>query len=192
MTAPPKRPSLLAQLAGRSTLLLAPLVVIILVLAAIPTRNSVSQRPDPTSAARNFQQSLQERIHARVPGLEILTAAPIDSTDLQMLSRDLFARGHAAPRPDPDGGARAASSASPGSREPAGSPALRPAPAPEPVAPRLEGIVIDGPARRAVLAGHVVTEGETVDGYRVIEITARGVRLERQGVTQDLSLGETP
>jgi hypothetical protein len=192
MTRPPGRKPLLALLAGRSTLLLAPLVIVILVLAAIPAPRSVSQRPDPTSAARSFQQTLQERIRAWVPGLEMATAAPADSDGVQMLARDLFVRGRAAPRSEPDGQVHAATPATPGSRAPASRPDPRPASATEPAVPGLAGIFIDGPSRRAVLAGRTVTEGETIDGYRVIEITTRGVRLERGGVTQELLLGETP
>ena len=107
-----------------------------------------------------------------------------------MLARDLFARARAgrpappatATPPFPEQGSRAPAfpEEGGGSRGAAGAPPL----------PRLSAVLIDGPWRQALLDGRPVGEGGVVDGYEVIEITPRGVRLEKDGRTHTIGLGD--
>ena len=68
---------------------------------------------------------------------------------------------------------------------PAGAPAAaRPAPV---YTLKLEGIIA-GVKRVAIINGRLVRAGDTVNGARVLEVFAHGVRYERAGKIQTLSL----
>lgn len=72
---------------------------------------------------------------------------------------------------------------------PAGAPsAARPAPS---HALKLEG-VIAGEKRVAIVNGRLVRAGDTIAGARILEILAHGVRYERAGKVQTLTLAVTP
>jgi hypothetical protein len=203
--------TLLPWLTAHSTLLLVPLVVVILLLAAIPTPRSDPERRNPTRDAEAFRQSLQERIREPIPGLEALAGAPADSTGGAPLTRNLFARGTAPrstapylmPRQDTSTIVPQRTHSGeplPAEERPPGSQFLDAnAFTPEPAAPsagsglpELSAILIDGPWRQAVIAGRAVAEGETVEGYRVLEITSRSVRISKGKAVHELQLGETP
>jgi hypothetical protein len=55
--------------------------------------------------------------------------------------------------------------------------------------PRLAGVFIDGDSRRALIDGDLVSEGDRVSGYSVIEIAARWVLLEKDGATYRIPIG---
>jgi MSHA biogenesis protein MshK len=68
---------------------------------------------------------------------------------------------------------------------PAGAPtAARPAPV---YSLKLEG-VIAGEKRVAIINGRLVRAGDTIAGARILEILAHGVRYERAGKIQNLTL----
>lgn len=72
---------------------------------------------------------------------------------------------------------------------PAGAPAAsRPAPV---YSLKLEG-VIAGEKRVAIVNGRLVRAGDTVAGARILEVLAHGVRYERAGKVQTLTLAVTP
>ena len=72
---------------------------------------------------------------------------------------------------------------------PAGAPAAaRPAPV---YSLKLEG-VIAGEKRVAIVNGRLVRAGDTIAGARIIEVLEHGVRYERAGKIQTLSLAVTP
>jgi hypothetical protein len=72
---------------------------------------------------------------------------------------------------------------------PAGAPsAVRPAPV---YSLKLEG-VIAGEKRVAIVNGRLVRAGDTVAGARILEVLAHGVRYERAGKIQTLTLAVTP
>ena len=60
-----------------------------------------------------------------------------------------------------------------------------------PAALRLEG-VINGAQRVAIVSGHVVRAGDTVNGAQVLEVLPNGVRLSRAGKVQLLTLPVEP
>lgn len=188
MSPRPHGPSLLGKLAGRSTLLLAPLVLVVLLLAAIPSPPSEERRGDPRQAARSIQESLQERIRAWMPGLAILDDVPLDSAAVETLTRDLFARARGEIAPSPSLPLPAPGAPREAPVEAYESPVAETRPAP-PAEPRLTGVLIDGPWRQAVIDGQIVREGDTVQGYRVSEITTRSVRLDAKSGALTLTLG---
>ncbi|MBL7157596.1 MAG: hypothetical protein ISS92_05510 [Candidatus Omnitrophica bacterium] len=51
---------------------------------------------------------------------------------------------------------------------------------------RLEGIIWGGAENVAIISGHVVTEGETVNSARVVSITEERVVLKRNGIKIEL------
>jgi hypothetical protein len=55
--------------------------------------------------------------------------------------------------------------------------------------PRLVGVFIDGDSRRALIDGHLVSEGDRVSGYSVVEIAARWVLLEKDGASYRIPIG---
>jgi hypothetical protein len=73
---------------------------------------------------------------------------------------------------------------------PAGA-AAAPVHAAAPAALRLEG-VIQGPARVAIVSGHLVQAGDVVNGATVLEVLPTGVRLSRAGKIQILTLSAEP
>jgi hypothetical protein len=56
---------------------------------------------------------------------------------------------------------------------------------------KLEG-VIAGEKRVAIVNGRLVRAGDTVAGARILEVLAHGVRYERAGKIQTLTLAVTP
>ncbi len=70
---------------------------------------------------------------------------------------------------------------------------MRPAGAPAAVRPapvhtlKLEGIIA-GARRVAIINGRLVRAGDTINGARILEVFAHGVRYERAGKIQTLSL----
>lgn len=71
---------------------------------------------------------------------------------------------------------------------PSGSPAAAAAPRPATVSSlKLEG-VIAGEQRVAIINGRLVRAGDTVAGARILEVFAQGVRYERAGKIQTLTL----
>lgn len=75
-----------------------------------------------------------------------------------------------------------------GFRDPMRPAGAAPAPARQPVySLKLEG-VIAGPTRVAIVNGRLVRAGDVIAGARIIEIFATGVRFERAGKTQTLTL----
>jgi MSHA biogenesis protein MshK len=77
---------------------------------------------------------------------------------------------------------------------PAGAPAAAAAAAarPAPVSSlKLEG-VIAGEQRVAIVNGRLVRAGDLVAGARILEVLAHGVRYERAGKVQTLTLAVTP
>ncbi len=55
--------------------------------------------------------------------------------------------------------------------------------------PKLTGVFIDGDHRQAAIEGRLVSEGDRVAGFAVIEIGSSWVVLERTGVTYRLTMG---
>lgn len=53
---------------------------------------------------------------------------------------------------------------------------------------RLQSTLVASQRRVAVINGRTVREGEMIDGARLLEITAAGVRLERGGQSFELTL----
>lgn len=75
-----------------------------------------------------------------------------------------------------------------GFRDPMRPVGVAPAAAPQPVySLKLEG-VIAGVKRVAIVNGRLVRAGDVVAGARIVEVFANGVRFERAGKTQTLTL----
>jgi hypothetical protein len=75
---------------------------------------------------------------------------------------------------------------------PAGAPAAARPARPAPVySLKLEG-VIAGEKRVAIVNGRLVRAGDTVAGARILEVLDHGVRYERAGKIQTLTLAVTP
>ena len=73
---------------------------------------------------------------------------------------------------------------------PAGAPAAA-APRPAPVySLKLEGVIV-GAQRVAIINGRLVRAGDTIAGAKILEVFAQGVRYERAGKVQMLTLPVT-
>ncbi len=55
--------------------------------------------------------------------------------------------------------------------------------------PEITGVFINGGYKQATIGGNVVSPGDEVGGYRVIDITPAGATVEREGRTDTLVLG---
>lgn len=58
--------------------------------------------------------------------------------------------------------------------------------------PDITGVFISGGYKQATIGGKVVSPGDEVGGYRVIDITPDGATVERDGSTYTLALGGSP
>ena len=79
-------------------------------------------------------------------------------------------------------------------RDPMRPAGAAPAPVVRAAAPRalkLEG-VIAGEKRVAIVNGRLVREGDVIAGARILEVFVQGVRFERAGKIQTLTLASTP
>jgi len=166
----PRRHLLWKLLASRAALLVGIAGSILLAMIAVPVSRDHALSVDPAASARAVQQSLQDRIRDWVPGFDMLAAAGSgESADLAALQRSLFAPAPVDTTPAPAGVAKQAA-------------------APR---PRLAGILVDGPWRQAVFGSRVVVVGDSVAGQRIVAIEADRVRLERDGQTRELQVGDT-
>jgi hypothetical protein len=58
--------------------------------------------------------------------------------------------------------------------------------------PTLSGVLIDGDLRKAVVAGKVVSTGDSINGFLVLEIDTDGVLLERNNLQHRILIRGTP
>jgi len=168
-------------------------LVVLAALAGLTSRKRAQDPQNPAAIAESACLQLKERIEspvavspesvspASVASRTVASrAAGIDSSGTPHARaeivpprplRNLFAPG---PRID----LRPASAAPPRPRTP--SP------------PKLSGIFIDGGVRQAAFGGRLAGQGESVDGYVLVEIGRDYVVLERNGTRQTVGLGRKP
>jgi hypothetical protein len=168
----PKRPS-------QSSILLVLTGLAIVAVVALPI---VMQREKPATAADDARATyLALMTQMEAEGKEITEAAADDSSGAAhqtgRLDRDLFApaprRASPAVLGAGEGEGRTPVAATPARRRP----------------PKLAGIFIDGAQARAVIGDQVVTVGETVKEFQVVEIHANWVLLKRGDQVEKLELG---
>jgi hypothetical protein len=162
---------------SKVTLVVAAIAAAGLTLTLFPSRQGQNIIQDPTANAEAAYQSLL--VQMDTPQADVAPAgvtshpshdeAVVGSSGMG-LSRDLFA-------PVRGGFQRSSSTAAPSKS------------AVKPSAPRLTGVFIDGRSRQAKLAGTLVSQGDTIRGYLVVEITLEWVLLEKDGTTYKLLLG---
>ncbi|MCK4411931.1 MAG: hypothetical protein KAY32_00170 [Candidatus Eisenbacteria sp.] len=172
-------------LTGRTMLLAGLVGIALLVLISFPIVENPRPQIDPAADAEAAYLSLLAQIS---PGEEIATLAQAAAREMRPL-----------PETTPAGDSPAAELPSPGRRDlfaplPAAKPTLAPvrrtpAGPTRPRLPHLAGILIDGASRRAMLGGELVTIGDEVDGYRLIDIEEDCVTLEWRQKTYQLELG---
>ena len=158
-------------------------VVVLAALAAITARRRREDPQSPAFIAESACQLLREKIDA-----------PVDAIPQVSRTDPATAQGtgaSAAPQPVPPRPRR--NLFAPGRWE--DPQAASPGPsrsAPRLSLPKLSGIFIDGSRRQAALGGKLTRTGDTVDGWRVVEIGPDTVVLEQGGSRQTVGLGRRP
>jgi hypothetical protein len=162
---------------SKVTLFIVAIAATALTLILFPPRQGQNIVQDPTANAEAAYQSLLVQMDTPDAGVAVAGVTPTPATvevgrgsPATGLRRNLFAPVQGRFQ---HGNVTAAPSKS----------------AAKPSVPRLTGVFIDGGSRQAKLAGTLVSEGDTIRGYLVVEITPEWVLLEREGTTHKLLLG---
>ena len=172
-------------LTGRTMILIGLVGIVLLVLISFPLIENPRTQVDPAADAEATYLSLLSQInpseektpvaHGATSGLPAPAETTLagDSPDAGQpaaVRRDLFA-------PIP--------AEKPAPTRPR-STSVRPT---RPRLPDLTGILIDGPSRRAMLGGELVTVGDEIRGYRLVAIEKECVTLQWRQQTYQLELG---
>ncbi|MFH1843027.1 MAG: hypothetical protein ABIF77_07440 [bacterium] len=151
----------------------------LLIMVILPRKGAESGAADPVAEAEAAYISLVAQMGSVpteavpepvVPGSTDMASAGVAGGFDFMLNRDLFSA--TAPEPTP--------------RRQQQTAAAKPQP---PRPPRCTTILIDGDVRQAVLGGQLVTSGDVVSGFVVVEITSSSVRLVRGDTSYTLKVG---
>lgn len=170
---------------GRTMVLVGLVAIVLIVLASFPLIEPPEPQPDPAADAEAAYRSLVAQVDSRG---ELGELSPSATGRVQTLITALAGT---------DSLARPATGIPPRDLF-APAPEPKPAPAPAPPRPRkpsrprlpeLNGVLIDGASRRAMIGGELAAIGDEVGGYRLVAIDADGVALERQQKTYRLELG---
>ncbi len=164
-----------------STIILGASGLAILAVVALPLFKQREQPMTAAADARTAYLTLMEQMgQATQQGEGLGAVSAVDSSAAALsptgrLERDLFA-------PWSHRSVAATASESLGQRATPATPSRRRAPA-------LNGILIDGQRARAVIGDQVVSVGDRVGDYRVVEIQANWVLLKRGDQIEKLELG---
>ena len=159
-------------------LLLGATTVIILLLAALPFYKDHEALLTPADQARMARQSLRDQLAlSQAPDLSTGRDAAT-SDERQPVTRDIF-------RPV------AAAEAPVLNREGVLSTAAAETAA-KPRALELTGVFLDGPRAQAAINGQIVSEGDSIKGFNVVEIHKDWVVLVKGNTVRPLWLGGEP
>jgi hypothetical protein len=160
------------------TLVLAPLASAVITLSLFSDGMGKSAGQNPASHAETVYGNLMSQITA--PGRvanSLLTWEPLGASAVQNkerpaeLSRNIFTP------PRKKSPVRVSGPVTPSLDS-------------RPKLPRLSGILIDGATRKAMVGGVLVSQGDYISGYTVVEIGVRSVVLERNGAQYTLQVGD--